>query len=270
MTEPEFFATRAGADQAVRTGNRRRLRTAATTGLAALAVTGVTLAGPWDGAGHRDSLTPARDPLVTATATPSPSTTTRPAPDTSPSPVAAGTHPAPTVTATTVPPVSVSAPPSAAPIPTRAVHRSSPITRGTATIAPGDLCQDDQTNAARGWCVRYTGPTKARRGHPVALRMELCRLGSFPSATVTFTSGREALMSLQGTDWEAGQGVQYSSPGRTLSVAPAACLTWTSTWDTRGSDGFLVLPGSYPVYVGVETNDVAFTTSSGPSIEVTD
>jgi hypothetical protein len=77
-------------------------------------------------------------------------------------------------------------------------------------------------------------------------------------------------MSVERAEWSAGQGETYTSPGRTVTVRPLECLTWTSTWDTRGKDGYLVLPGTYGVYVGVETNSITFSSWSGGDIEVTD
>lgn len=267
MTEPDFPATREGADAVVRRGNRRRLRTAALSMSTAVAVAGVVVLAPWQGAEGRDSLTPARDPLphpsvTSAPATPLPSATPRtPAPPASL--VAASRPPVP------VPSVTPEARPTGAPAPPVPGRRTSPISRGTGSIAMSDLCSDDQTDAAQGWCLRYTGPATARRGHPVTLSMELCRLGSFPTGTVTFSSTRETILAVRDAGWSAGQGEQFTSPGRTITLPGTTCLTWASTWDTRGSDGFLVLPGDYTVDVGVESN-LALTNGVSGTLTVTD
>lgn len=270
MTEPDFVVTPEGVDQAIRAGNRRRLRSGATTVVAALTVTGVVVLAPWQGPGARDSLTPARDVSSTPTATPGPGT----APDSSlpaSSPLPAAVRAPSVATAQVLPPTSSA--PGASPSPSRRSTPSrapSPITRGTSSIAADDLCQGDQRQAAQGWCLRYTGPTTARRGVPVALRMELCRLGSFPAQTLTFGSTREVSMGVDGTGWAAGQGEHYTSPGRTVTVLPGRCLTWTSRWDTRDADGFLVLPGAYGISVGVEASSLALSSNASDTLQVTD
>jgi hypothetical protein len=267
MPEPTFHATDSGATDAVRRGNRLRLRSAtATLGTVGL-LTAVVLLAPWRGPTGVDALTPARDPaprpapsgaasgLPGSTPTPSPKTPEQ-APLAPASPAAALGSPSPV--------------PTSVPSATSAV-RTSPITRSTSTIRSDDLCQEDPTAAAAGWCLRYTGPATARRGHPVALSQALCRLGTHPAATVTFRTTREALLSVSGgaADWAAGQGERYTSPGRTVTVPPGTCLVWTSSWDTRGRDGFLVTPGTYDVAAGVESTDLALPSTS-TTLRVTD
>ena len=106
MTEPDFPATPAGVDQVIRRGNLRRLRSAATTGVTALAVTGVVVLAPWQGPGGRDSLTPARDPFAIATASPTPGTA-EPSADPTATPTSEPTGvPAATATALVSPPTS--------------------------------------------------------------------------------------------------------------------------------------------------------------------
>ena len=268
MTEPQFLPTTEGADQVVRRGNRRRLRSAVTTGTGLLAVAGVVVAAPWQGTAARDSLVPARDPLpspVVTTATPAGTTPPLTASQ-SPGAAPVGAAAAPTAAPSEVPRAR---PTAAAPARRTAVQAAgSPITRGTSTIAAGDLCPDEGSQAAQGWCLRYTGPATARRGRPVTLSGELCRLASFPAATVTFSSSREVLLDVQGTGWEAGRGQGTAGTGRTVTVGGGSCLTWASTWDTRDAEGFLVLPGTYGVDLGVEAASPSVSTTG--SLQVTD
>lgn len=271
MTEPDFPATPAGVDRVIRRGNLRRLRSAATTGVTALAVTGVVVLAPWQGPGGRDSLTPARDPFPTASASPTPGTA-EPSADPTATPTSEPTRvPAASATALVTPPTATAPSPETAPSRRTSPSGSrSPITRGTSSFATNDLCQEDQGHAPQGWCLRYTGPTTARRGVPVTLQMELCRLGTFPAQTLTFGSTREITMVVDTTGWEAGQGEGFTSPGRTVTVEPGTCLTWASTWDTRGADGFLVLPGSYGVGVGIEASGLALSSSSSDTLDVSE
>lgn len=253
MTEPEFVATAAGADEAVQRGNRRRRRSAATAAAVLLAAGGVVVAAPWQAPAARDSLVPARDPLPSPSPSPTAGTTAAPVTGSRTSshePTRAPAGPAGRTAPGAAPTAAAPARRTASP----ATRASSPITRGTSTIAAGDLCAAEQSYAAQGWCLRYTGPATARRGRPVALSAELCRLASFPAATLTFASTREVLLDVQGTGWQAGQGERFTSPGRTVTVAGGSCLTWASTWDTRDADGFLVVPGSYAVDLGLEAS----------------
>lgn len=269
MTEPVFTATSAGADAVVRRGNLRRLRSGAAAGSVVGLVVGVALVAPWQGPGARDSLVPVDEP--TARPTPSvqalPRVSHHPLPGTAPSGSAVplpGTRP----TGSVVDPAP--SPPAGGPAatPSYAARRTSPITRGTATIAADDLCSDGTTPPS-GWCLRYTGPSTARRGVPVTLSAELCRISSFGAASVTFSDTREVRLELDRTGWSAGQGERYTQPGRTVTVDAGHCLTWASTWDTRGADGFLVLPGDYDVYLGIE-GDIGLGTSSNGALHVTD
>ena len=260
MIEPEFPATTRGADQVIRSGNRRRLRTGGTTLGSALAVSLLVALTPWQAPASQDSLQTANDPRPALSAQPR---QTSGSPTASPPPVSAA---APSVRLGSLPPLRPTdgpASPSAQPTPgaTRPAtpHRSSPITRGTGQLAVTDLCTDDQTDAATGWCLRYTGPLSVRRRQTATLSAELCRLGSFAAGQVTFGTTQETTLQVQdggngSTVWAAGQGLRYGSPGRTVTVQPANCLTWKSSWDTRGPDGFLVLPGSYGVATGIEAN----------------
>lgn len=264
MTEPVFHATPQGADAVVRRGNLRRARSGAAAGAAAGLVVGVALLAPWQGPGARDSLVPADDP----TSTPTPTVValpraTRP-PVVIPAPAVPSLPTAP-ATATTRPSAP---PPATAPTPSPAARRSSPITRGTSTIADDDLCSDGST-VASGWCLRYTGPSTARRGTPVRLSAALCRITSFGAATITFGDTREIQLEVDGTGWQAGQGERYTSPGRTVTVEGGHCLTWASTWDTRDADGFLVVPGSYTIGLGV-SGSVGIASSQGDALTVTD
>jgi hypothetical protein len=156
---------------------------------------------------------------------------------------------------------------------TSAASRRSPIHRGTGTIGSNDLCSDDATDAAAGWCVRYVGPDTVRRGHTTALSGEVCRRSGAAAATLRFTSGREIDMSV--TDgagsvfWQAGEGVHYASPGATVTVGSGQCLVWSSSWDTRDRNGLHVPPGTYYLGFAVETAGTSLS-SVGVSITVTD
>lgn len=133
--------------------------------------------------------------------------------------------------------------------------RVSPIWRTRASIPSTDLCQDDTADATAGWCVRFLGPSTARRGHAVTVSAEVCRLGEFNAATIRFTSTREINLSVgryrtdgrYASDWRAGEGVRYDKPGGSVRVGGGECLVWHSTWDTRDREGFVVPPGTYDV-----------------------
>ena len=269
MSDPVFIATAEGADAVIRRGNRRRRITAFTSLAAVATVLTVLVVAPWSGVGGRESLTPSDGgtfwPTPATTASPTP-TTVDTSPTTPPSSPMAVPSSRASGNASPAPGASPTSP--ASPARRTSSKQVSPITRGTGSIGGQDLCQDDQTDAAQGWCIRYTGPTTARRGHLVTLAVELCRLGTFPAASVTFGSTREVVLDVAG--WEAGQGVSYTSPGRTATLAPTQCLTWSSTWDTRDKDGFLVLPGSYYVDFGVDAGSQVAFARSGADLRVTD
>jgi hypothetical protein len=270
VTEPVFTPSPGGADEVISRGRRRRLQKALGAAGAASLIGGVVVLAPWGGAGRKDVLEPLR-PTPTASAT---HTATAAASVTPSSTAAATTSSTPTVAAgeTSASPVQPgpSGLPSAttSPSPVARSRSAAPITRGTSRIAMTDVCQDDNTDAAQGWCLRYTGPATARRGHPVRLSMELCRLGAFPAAGLQLDSTRETLLGID-PDWHAGQGSRFTSPGRSVTVQPGTCLTWSAVWDTRDSDGFLVLPGTYYVQVGVESSSATFALVSA-TLRVTD
>ena len=264
MTEPVFTATHQGADAVVRRGNLRRARTGAAAGAVAGLVVGVALLAPWQGPSARDSLLPTDDP------TPTPSASLVALPQSTRLPIATPSPSVPSVPSPAAGPRSTPSPAAAtsAPTPSSAPRRSSPITRGTSTIADDDLCSDGGT-VTSGWCLRYTGPSTARRGTPVTLSAALCRVTRFGASTLTFGDTREIELDVDGTGWQAGQGERYTSPGRTVTVQGGHCLTWASTWDTRDADGFLVVPGKYDVGLGIQA-DVGFSSSQGEALTVTD
>ncbi len=270
----EDFAVRPGAADAVLAAARaRRFRRAAATGAVALAVAvaAVPLAPQLVGGdGRPDSLVANR-----TTATPT-ATAPSEAPPADPIP-AAGT-PAP-------------APPSPAPLPggrgltsglqpetgprtdldrrvqaeptseARPERRpaAAPITRSASTIGTADLCDSGTTDPTRtGWCARYTGPATAKRGEPVVLSFELCRYPQAGDARIDYDSGLEIDAWVAGSGdqplWRAGQGVSYPPQPHSEIIRAGTCVAWSSAWDTRGQDGFLVVPGDYEFRGGINND----------------
>ena len=269
---PIFVPTEEGAAQVLRAARRRRRRQAAAAAGAVAAVvvgaTAMTFGGPSPTADRLDTIngglahTPASSP-----STPSPSTVPS-------SHIAASVAPLPRVSSTTVVAPHKGATVSSA-RPAGSVRRTdrSPITTSKGTIASGDLCSDNSGYAAFGWCVRYTGPQTVRRGFVTTLSGEVCRLASYPAATITFASTREVdlrvLDQQTNTKWQAGQGINYRRPGRSVVVAGGSCIVWSSPWNTRGPDGLLVPPGDYSASVSVESSDTSLP-SVGTGIRVID
>ncbi|HVE74240.1 MAG TPA: hypothetical protein VNA30_03995 [Mycobacteriales bacterium] len=259
----EDFAVRPGAADAVWAAAKvRRFRRALAVGGVALAVIGAPLATTVlrDGGGA-DSLTAdspdvthrVTDPAPTGSADPSPT----PDPSASESPGgSSGSEPTsggePSPGESPEPEEAGAGEPTEQPRPKRR-SAAAPITRGAGTIETTDLCDGGTLDPTRtAWCARYTGPTTAKRGQPVTLSFELCRYPQAGDATVTYDSELEILAEVPGPAdqprWRAGQGVVYEKRPHSEVVRAGTCLAWSSSWDTRGSDGFLVVPGSYEFY----------------------
>ena len=271
---PIFVPTIEGAEAVVREARRRRrLQATAAAGAAAAVILGTAASLAFGGP------SPAADRLNTVNGGPSPS----PSPSAAVAPTAAtatSAHVGVTVAprpggpaATVVAPHSAGTAVAAPPVTSvRQVDRS-PITRGSGTIAPDDLCTDNSGYSAFGWCVRYVGPSTVRRGQVTTLSGELCRLASYPAASVTFSTTREVDLSVLDShanrEWQAGQGIRYQSPGRTVTVSGGSCIVWSSPWNTRGPDGLLVPPGDYSASIGIDSSDTNFP-SVGTGIQVVD
>ena len=275
LRAPVFVPTAEGAEAVVRAARRRRRRQAAAAAGAAAAVVLGTAGSLVFGGGP----SPAADRLNTVNGGPTPSPSASESGARAPTPlttahggVTVAPHPVGSTT-TVVAPHSAGTAVAAPPVSSVRRADRSPITRGSGTIAADDLCSDNSGYAAFGWCVRYVGPSTVRRGHTTVLSGELCRLASYPAATVSFASTREvdlAVLDAHGnTRWQAGQGISYRRPGRTVTVPGGSCIVWSSPWNTRGPDGFLVPPGDYNASVGIESSDTTMP-SVGTSIQVID
>jgi len=162
--------------------------------------------------------------------------------------------------------------PSSSPTPTAPPKRQSanaPITR--TTVGYDSAC--DPTYDVQGWCELYTGPTQARRKHPVALSVELCRPSVVGDGTVHFTNTREISFELDDANgtkvWAAGQGLTYKNATYALVVKGGTCVRWTSSWDTIAADGFYAPPGTYTYNFGLESSDVT-TGTGGDALTLTD
>ena len=274
-TPPVFVPTAEGAEAVVRAARRRRrLQAAAATGAAAAVILGaagsLAFGGPSPSADRLDTtnggVAHSPSPL------PSSAATTPPAPLAG-SHVAVSVAPRPVGSTTVVPPGADGSAVTPRPVKSVQPAERSPITHGSGSIAADDLCSDNSGFAAFGWCVRYVGPSTVKRGHVTTLSGELCRLASYPAASISFTSTREVDMYVEdsrGTaKWQAGQGISYRRPGRTTTVAGGSCIVWSSPWNTRGPDGFLVPPGDYGVSIGIESTNTNLP-SVGTSIQVVD
>jgi hypothetical protein len=282
---PTFVATEEGADAVVGAARRRRARQVvgltSVSAFVAAGLAGTLLLYPrTDGTDRLQATQGPRDKQTVSTASPSISRTPAGVPDQSPTaaPPAVGPSVGPSTSPLTVPPGTAGPHPTAPPPSTHwsSPRRVSPIHRTKGSISSTDVCNDDPSDATSGWCVRYLGPTAAHRGHPTTVSAELCRLNAFGSATLTFTSTREIALEVDGPgsnstthkDWQAGEGVRYRSRGTAVTVAGGRCLVWSSTWDTRDEQGFVVPPAGYQVYFTIQTTGPSFSGSG--SIDVTD
>ena len=273
MTEPLFLPTEAGARDVLRRARRRRRRQVA---LAALGVATATVAGtlaafPAAGIGT-DRVT-----VVPTSPTPSPS----PAPGQHAAAATEHNTPVPGRSSAPAQPAlgaGTSAPrvqqaPASSPTPTAPTHRRSaaaPIRRTTVRYSSG--C-DPTTTDGVGWCELYSGPSSARRKHPVAFSMELCRLPVGGDGRVTFGDTREVDLELLNSNgelqWRAGQGEHYRATTHSVTVRAGTCLRWTSTWDTIAPDGFYSPPGTYDLSYGLNDSNVSATTV-GIEVQLTD
>ena len=268
MTEPVFEPSVEGAEQVIRAARHRRHQRlgvlASSVSLGVVVVLGVV---------SLPRLTHDRAQELTVLDTPSPrpaaTAATTPRPDVGPTPAAAG-RPTPSTAAQAVPgtaPGTADSPPPASPRST--ARRTSPIVRSTRTDTDTtDLCTGGAGSAA-DWCVRTVDPGPVTRGTPVTLRGELCRLRPAGAATVTFEDTREAALEVSdgyAVDWQGGEGLRYTKPGRTVTVQPGTCLVWSSVWDTRDRDGFLVPPGSYDFSLGVSLDGSSYGTSQSLTV----
>lgn len=266
----DFPVLPGGADAVLAAARVRRLRRAVATGGAALllAVAPVLLVTAADSGARDDSLVAVspsptasgpRDPSSSPTSSPGDATTT---PSGSPEP-AASSSPEPGSSASSDEESPVISQPSSSPRPARR-PAPAPVTRVPGgTIETGDLCGGDSVDGTtQTWCARYTGPATAKRGQSVDLSFELCRYPTAGDAEIRFDSDLEVLAyvgSYDDPEWRAGQGLTYAASPHTATVRAGSCLRWSSAWDTRGPDGFLVVPGDY---------DFAGQPSSGQGLPV--
>lgn len=161
--------------------------------------------------------------------------------------------------------------PSPAPTPYAPTKRQSadaPISRSA--VAYNSAC--DATYDVQGWCTLYTGPSDARRKHPFALSMELCRPSVVGDGTLHFTNTRQIQFSLADasgtTVWQAGQGIAYKNKDFSVVVKAGTCLRWISSWDTISANGFYAPPGDYNVTYGFDSSDIG--TTSGDRVTLAD
>jgi hypothetical protein len=266
VTEP-FLPTSEGAEQVVRAARARRLGKLGGLGTTALvAVLGLVMLGSSGPGGKArvDEITtvpssaspnPAPTKVGSGTGDATPAQAARPAASTL---VAPGGRPSPGV---------VSPQPTE---PRNDTRPSSPITRAQAGyLSSTDLCQDGNPPGSL-WCMRVFAPDVIHRGHPARLGITACLMPTAQPTTVTFPTTREVEVDLlrsydSAVVWQAGEGIQYRSPGGSLTFQPGQCYRWTSSWDTRDREGFLVPPGDYPISVGLE--GVADGTGTSVTVE---
>lgn len=252
----DFPVRPGGADAVLAAARVRRLRRALASGGAALALAAVPLVVAVGTGDTRDDSLVAVSP--TSTAQPSegaPSATLSGSPTSSsdPTPLPSSGEASPTASSPAAPAASEEAEssvisrPATPPRPPRQ-SAPAPVTRSTATIETGDLCNGGLTDATSSWCARYTGPATAKRGQTVVLSFELCRYPTAGDVTITYQGELEVdayVGSQDSPDWRAGQGIAYSSAPHSEVLQAGSCIVWSSPWDTRGADGFLVVPGEY-------------------------
>ncbi len=256
MTDFDFLPTEDGATAVLRAGRRRR--TAKLTGASsstfavALGITLVLSGGPGS---QRDQLVPAQD-------SPRPVSTTSASTTPSKAPVASSPQgqarpsdgPLDPVLGTPAP-GATSAPPAQH---RTAGKRISPIARVTRAMDQADLCDGDPNVAANGYCLRAFDPGVVHRGRTVVLGGELCVPATGRTATMRPETTREIDMKVSaasGVLWQAGEGVRYTTPGPTITVEPGTCVGWTSQWDTRDREGFVVPPGTYDLSLALGVNN---------------
>lgn len=251
----DFPVRPGGADAVLAAARTRRLRRALAAGGAALALAALPLVVVVGTGDSRDDSLVAVAPTVTAQPTETSPSASPPAPEPSsdPTPSPPSGAASPTSSPPAVPEASddpespVISRPSTTPRPPRQ-SAAAPVTRSSSTIETGDLCNDGLTDATSSWCARYTGPATAKRGQTVVLSFELCRYPTAGDATITYEGELEVdayVGSQDAPDWRAGQGIAYSAAPHSEVVRAGSCVVWSSPWDTRGADGFLVVPGEY-------------------------
>jgi hypothetical protein len=252
----EFFPpSPEGAEEVVRRARHRRQAKAGGLGSSALlVVAGVLFASSLQGGSGTES--PDR---LTTTSTPTAGASAPPSPDARPRPATLPAAPR-TQAAGVAPPLVGSTPsPGAAsprPVPPRSTaRRVSPITRSAAPpLAQTDLCRDGSTTTS-DWCLRPDDPGTVHRGTPARLGGVLCLLNTAKATTLDLPDTREADIETSsyggGVLWQGGEGLTYRSPGPRLTFAPGQCVRWTSMWDTRDREGFVVPPGDYFMDFGV-------------------
>jgi hypothetical protein len=261
--EPVFLPAPEGAEHViVAARHRRRRKVGAFASSVAFGVTCVLGVVALSGSTRNG----AEQLIVTDSSAPTPAAraSSSPVPNTPSAPVAAGSHAATAVGPTTASSDgTVSSPPPASPRST--ARRTSPIYRSTRTDTDTtDLCSGGSGSVA-DWCVRTVDPGQVHRGTSVTLRGELCRLRPSQAATVTFSDTREATLEVSdgsAVEWQGGEGIRYRSPGRTVTVQPGTCLVWSSVWDTRDRDGFLVPPGTYDFSLSISMNSSGYSVGS--------
>lgn len=262
----DFLPTDDGASAVLRAGRRRRTAKLTGASSSALAVVlGVALVLTGGTGSRQDELVPADDtPHPTATVTVTPSST----PVVSATRRSAGPREDPAD-----PVLGTGSPGATAPPP--AQHRSSakrvsPITRVRHAMDRTDLCDGDPNVAAYGYCLRTFDPGVIHRGHRVAIGGELCVPATGRTTTIHAETTREVdirLSDSSGVLWQAGEGLRYTSPGPTITVEPGSCVGWTSPWDTRDREGFVVPPGSYDLTLGLGTDSGVSTWGGTVTVE---
>ena len=265
---PQFYATAAGADDALARARRRRRRSGAVgSGAAAALTAGVAIVFVALSPSTKDALrvddTPVVDPAASASSDPGD-------PTASPTPTASPRQPAAPATSTatagdgggTPPPGAVPLPPSSPTArPPGSAVQPSPAARPTAapprggttmsrTVVRYSASTDCTTVGTEpGWCVRWTGPLRSRSGEPTALSMELCNLPDGRGGQVRFSDDREIDVRLYSEstaqpDW-GWYDDREGTRGPTVDVADATCLHWRLDWDGRRLDGAPMRPGTY-------------------------
>ncbi len=112
-------------------------------------------------------------------------------------------------------------------------------------------CTGNGVGGDRGWCTRWVGPASTRRGVPVDLTFEVCRL-DVTADVLRFSSTKEIDYSLRAkttspsrTFWRWSTGRRFTTRETSLTVPARMCARWTTTWSTRVDDGTLAAPGQY-------------------------
>ena len=143
---------------------------------------------------------------------------------------------------------------------------ATPMRRDVVPFGGESDCDNRYVDSTGQWCQRYSGPDRARAGSPVALSVDLCRVGT--AGTATFTSTKEADLHVYARDgrattqWRWSSGRRFTARREVVPVEGGTCLRWTTTWSTRTDRGPVIAPGVYTIRAQVDAQ-VSGTAGTG-------